>query len=310
MADVRDTFVETIIEAAEADRRVVAVSNDSIGSSKLAEFRRRFPERLFNVGIAEQNMVGFGAGLAAVGLIPFVCSATCFLSYRALEQIKNDVVYSKQNVKLVGNTSGVDYGPLGATHHSIEDLGTLRALPGLGIVAPADHEETAEIARWLIGHEGPAYLRLYRANVPESLGMPGRFEFGKVRLLREGSDCTLFASGPMVHRALAAAEMLAGEGLSVGVVNVSTLSPLDVEGVLKAAEQSRCAVAVEDHMVEGGLGSALCEVFSEHGPRPVLRLGYREFAIVGPAEEVRAHYGLTAEGIAGRVRTFLGRIVA
>lgn len=308
MADVRDAFVNTILEAAENDSRVVAVSNDSIGSSKLGEFRRRFPERLFNVGIAEQNMVGFGAGLAAVGLIPFVCSATCFLSYRALEQIKNDVVYSRQNVKLVGNTSGVDYGALGATHHSIEDLGTLRALPGLSIVSPADHAETVEATRWLIEHDGPAYLRLYRAKVPEVLGMPGKFELGRVRPLREGSDCTIFAIGPMVHRALEAAAILAAKGIEAGVVNVSTLSPLDVEGVLEAAAKSRCAVAVEDHMVDGGLGSALCELFSEHAPRPVLRIGYRGgFAAVGPAEAVRAHHGLTPEGIAGRTAAFLER---
>lgn len=308
MADIRSTFVQTLVEEAASDSRITAVINDSLSASNLSPFKAQFPERLYNVGIAEQNMVGFGTGLAAVGLIPWVCSATCFLSFRSLEQIRNDVVYARQNVKLVGNTSGVDYGSLGTTHHSLEDVSILRALPGLSLIIPADHEETAQAVRTLLQTEGPAYLRLYRGEVPESLGMEGRFEPGKVRVLRKGTDCVVYAVGRMVHRALGAADALASEGISVGVVNVSSLSPLDVDGIAAAASGARCVVTVEEHSVLGGLGGAVCEVLSEHLPRPVRRLGFHSFSIPGPAEELRKHYGLTAEGIASSVRTLVQQV--
>lgn len=305
MADVRSTFVTTLMNAAEGDSRVTAVISDSLSASNLAPFKGRFPERLYNVGIAEQTLVGFGAGLASVGFAPWVCSATCFLSYRSLEQIKDDVVYARQNVKLVGNTSGVDYGPLGTTHHSLEDVSMLRTFPDFPLIIPADHEETEQAVMALTAHEGPAYLRLYRGDVPQSLGMPGRFEIGKVRLLRTGPDCMVFATGRMVERALAAAAALEQEGLSVGVCNVSSLSPLDAEGIAAAAAPARCIVTVEEHSVYGGLGGAICEVLAERLPKPVMRMGFRSFSIAGPAEALRQHYGLTAEGIAGTVNEWI-----
>lgn len=309
MADVRDAFIKTLIDEAREDERIVTVVNDSVGSSKLRPFLSEFPDRVFNVGIAEQNMVGVGAGLAAAGLLPWVSSATCFLSYRALEQIKNDVVYPKHNVRLVGNTTGVDYGALGATHHALEDLGTLRALPGLTVVTPSDMEEAEAATRALMQHEGPAYLRLYRASVPEKLDAPGSFELGKVRVLRNGDDCTIFACGPMVVRAFDAARMLEADGYSAGVVAVSTLAPLDVAGVLEASAGSRCVVTVEEHMTVGGLGSAICEILAEHDPKHVLRLGISGgFAVPGPAEAVREYYGLTAAGIRERVAEFVRRV--
>lgn len=309
MADVRDAFVRTLIDEARQNERIVTVVNDSVSSSKFGPFLSEFPDRMFNVGIAEQNMVGVGAGLAAAGLMPWVSSATCFLSYRALEQIKNDVVYPNYNVRLVGNTTGVDYGALGATHHALEDLGTLRALPGLTVVIPSDIEETEAATRALMQHQGPAHLRLYRASVPEKLDAPGSFELGKVRHLREGNDCTIFACGPMVVRALGAAKSMEADGLSVGVVAVSTLAPLDVEGVLAASSGSRSVATVEEHMTVGGLGSAICETLAEHDPKPVFRLGISGgFAVPGPAEEVREHYGLTAEGIRQHVAGFIQRV--
>jgi Transketolase, C-terminal subunit len=309
VADVRDAFIKTLIDEAREDERIVTVVNDSVGSSKLRPFLSEFPDRVFNVGIAEQNMVGVGAGLAAAGLLPWVSSATCFLSYRALEQIKNDVVYPKHNVRLVGNTTGVDYGALGATHHALEDLGTLRALPGLTVVTPSDMEEAEAATRALMQHEGPAYLRLYRASVPEKLDAPGSFELGKVRVLRNGDDCTIFACGPMVVRALDAARMLEADGYSAGVVAVSTLAPLDVAGVLEASAGSRCVVTVEEHMTVGGLGSAICEILAENDPKHVLRLGISGgFAVPGPAEAVREYYGLTAAGIRERVAEFVRRV--
>lgn len=311
MADIRQTFVETLIKAAEQEPDIVTVVNDSLSSSRLKQFQQRYPDRVFNVGIAEQSLVGFSSGLAAVGLRPWACSATSFLSYRATEQIRNDVIYSGHNVKLVGNTSGVDYGPLGVTHHSLADLALFRTFPDFYLIIPADHEETEQVVTALIAMEDPAYVRLYRGEMPYSLNMPGRFRPGKIRVIRTGLDCTIFATGRMVQRALQAATILDETGLSIGVVNVNTLTPLDVSGIIAAAENSRCVVTVEEHAIQGALGGCVCEILSEHHPLPILRLGFPSaFCIPGLPEAVRKHYGLTTEEIARSIGQFIERCVA
>ena len=308
MADIRETFAQTLIGAVAKDADIVTVVNDSISSSRLKEFQQKYPARVFNVGIAEQNLVGFSAGLAASGLKPWACSATSFLSYRAMEQIRNDVIYSGHNVKLVGNTSGVDYGPLGVTHHSLADIALLRAFPDFHLIIPADHEETEQVVQELLVMDKPAYLRLYRGDMPYSLGMPGRFEPGKIRMLRDGGDCAIFATGRMVQRALQAADILDQAGFSVTVVNVNTLTPLDASGITKAAENVDCVVTVEEHAIQGALGGAVCETLAESHPKPVLRLGFpHAFSIPGPPDAVREHYGLTASKIAESVQAFIRR---
>lgn len=308
MADIRETFVKTLLQAAENDPNLVTVVNDSISSSRLKEFQQRYPARVFNVGIAEQNLVGFSAGLAASGLKPWTCSATSFLSYRATEQIRNDVVYSGHNVKLVGNTSGVDYGSLGVTHHSLEDMGLFRTFPNFHLIVPADHEETEQAVRALLRMEEPAYLRLYRGDMPHSLNMPGEFLPGKVRVLRHGEECVIFATGRMVQRAIEAAGMLNDAGFSVGVVNVNTLTPLDAPGILAAAEKAKCVITVEEHAIQGALGGAICETLAESYPKPILRLGFpHAFSIAGPPEALREHYGLTTTDIAERAKIFMQR---
>ena len=208
--DCRDAFAATLDQVAERDKRIVIVVNDSIGSSKLGGFRKRWPERTINVGIAEQNMVGVGSGLANGGKIPFVSAASCFLTARALEQIKADVAYTNANVKLVGQSPGVGYGELGPTHHSIEDMAWLRLLPNLAIVAPSDPWETAQAVEAAAAHEGPVFLRISRFGVPK-LPRPdnARFEIGKAETLREGGDVAIIACGVMVTRALEAADRLA-----------------------------------------------------------------------------------------------------
>jgi transketolase len=212
--DCRDAFAATLDQVAERDNRIVIVVNDSIGSSKLSGFRKRWPERTINVGIAEQNMVGVGCGLANGGKIPFVSAASCFLTARALEQIKADVAYTNANVKLVGQSPGVGYGELGPTHHSIEDMAWLRLLPNLAVIAPSDPWETAKAVDAAATHEGPVFLRIARFGVPK-LPRPenARFEIGKVETLREGGDVAIIACGVMAARALEAAEMLAGSGV-------------------------------------------------------------------------------------------------
>ncbi len=213
--DCRDAFVAALDKVAERDDRVVVVVNDSIGSSKLTGFRKRWPQRTINVGIAEQNMVGVGSGLANGGKIPFVSAASCFLTARALEQIKADVAYTNANVKLVGQSPGVGYGELGPTHHSIEDMAWLRLLPNLAVIAPSDPWETARAVEAAASHDGPVFLRISRFPVP-NLPRPenAAFAIGKAETLREGGDVAIIANGVMVARALEAAEALASAGIS------------------------------------------------------------------------------------------------
>jgi transketolase len=295
--DCRRAFSETLVSLAEADPRIVAVANDSIGSSNLKEFKRRFPDRMVNVGIAEQNMVGVGAGLANGGLIPFVCGASCFITGRALEQVKVDLGYSRSNVKLCGMSSGVAYGELGPTHHSIEDLAWTRAIANMTVVVPADPVETASALRAAAAYDGPVFLRLSRMPVPDLHAADYAFAIGRAPRLREGSDVTLMANGTMLCRAMAAAALLELDGISAAVVNLSTVRPLDRQAVLDAARRGPI-VTIEEHTVAGGLGSAVAEVVVQSHPVRMRLLGFPgEFAPTGSPEFLFEHFGLTPEGI-------------
>ncbi len=296
--DCRDAFSDTLVALGASDERIVVVNNDSVGSSKTGAFRERFPERLINVGIAEQNMVGVGAGLANAGKIPFVCSASCFLTGRALEQIKADVAYSDANVKLVGISSRMAYGALGPTHHSIEDFAWTRAIANLTVVAPADPEETSQAIRMAAATHGPVFLRLSRMGVPAIYDTTYNFAFGKASRLREGGDITLIANGVMVTRALEAADLLAIRGIDARVLNMATVRPLDREAVIAAARETGAIVTAEEHTVYGGLGSAVAEVVVQTTPVPMRILGVPGvFAPTGEPEWLLEHFGLTAEGI-------------
>lgn len=304
--DCRDAFVSAVEELAEADERIVAVVNDSVGSSKLGKFREKFPARLINVGIAEQTMVGVSAGLANGGKIPFVSAASCFLTARALEQIKADVAYSDSNVKLCGISSGVAYGELGPTHHSIEDIGWLRTMGNITILVPSDPWETREAIRAAADIDGPVFIRISRMGVPE-LDRPAgaRLVIGKAECLRQGGDVAVLANGVMVHRALAAAEILQREGIQARVLNMSSMNPLDEEAVLAAAETG-AIVTVEEHSVRGGLGGAVAELVSTHRPCPMRILGFPGFLPTGSAAWLMDRYGLTPEGIANAARELRG----
>jgi transketolase len=304
--DCRDTFAKTLEALAEQDERIVAVVNDSVGSSKLVGFQKRFPDRLVNVGIAEQTMVGVGAGLANGGKTPFVSGAACFLTARALEQIKADVAYSQNNVKLCGISSGIAYGELGPTHHSIEDFAWLRTLPGLRIIAPSDRWETAEAIKAAAATRGPFFLRLSRMPVPDLKRPAGAvFQVGLAETLREGADAAIIANGVMVARALDAAEQLATTGINTRVVNMASIAPLDVEAILAAAETG-AIVTVEEHSVRGGLGGAVAEVVATSRPCRMRILGFPGFLPTGSAEFLLERFGLTPNGIAEAVRDILG----
>lgn len=296
MFDCRDAFARTVEALAIENPRIVAVVNDSVGSSKLGKFRERFPDRLVNVGIAEQNMVGVGAGLANGGKIPFVSGAACFLVGRALEQIKVDAAYSGANVKLCGISSGVAYGELGATHHSIEDIAWLRAMRELTLIVPSDPAETAAAIRAAAAHEGPVFIRISRMPVPE-LNHTDPFVIGRAEVMREGSDVAIIATGTLVHRALAAAAALADLGVSARVVNMATITPLDEEAVLDAARDTGAIVTAEEHVVRGGLGGAVAEIVATRHPVPMRILGFDGFQPTGAAEWLMERAGLTADGI-------------
>ena len=303
--DCRDAFAASLDQAAERDPRIVIVVNDSVGSSKLGAFRKRWPERIINVGIAEQNMVGVGSGLANGGKIPFVSAASCFLTARALEQIKADVAYANANVKLVGQSPGVAYGELGPTHHSIEDMAWLRLLPNLAIVAPSDPWETAEAVKAAAAHEGPVFLRVSRFAVPKLPRAEGAvFAIGRAETLREGSDVAILAYGVMVARALAAGEALAAAGVEARVVNMASLAPLD-EAAIRAAADIGAIVTVEEHSIRGGLGGAVAEIVAGYRPCPVKRLGFPGFLPTGSAEFLFEKFGLTAAGVAAAARAAL-----
>jgi transketolase len=307
--DCREAYVAALEALAETDNRIVAVVNDSVGSSKLGGFRKKFPERLINVGIAEQAMVGVGAGLANGGKIPFVSGAACFLTGRALEQIKADVAYSQANVKLCGISSGVAYGELGPTHHSIEDLAWLRPMANLTLIVPSDPWETGEAIKAAAALDGPVFIRISRMPVPALRHTVDTFQIGKAETLREGGDVAIIANGTMVCRALAAAKALAAEGVEAKVINMATLTPLDEPAILDAATTG-AVITVEEHSVKGGLGGAVAEVLATQSPCRMRILGFPGFLPTGSAEWLMERYGLTADGIADAARDLLAKRAA
>jgi transketolase len=300
--DCRKAFAETLIELAREDERIVAVCNDSVGSSNLVGFREEFPDRLINVGIAEQDLVGVGAGLANGGLIPFVSAAAPFLTGRALEQIKADVAYSNTHVILCGQSPGMAYGELGPTHHSIEDLSWTRAIDNLSVLVPADPAQTRAAVRWAAANPGPLYLRVPRHKVPEVTPEDAVLEHGRSVLVSDGDDVTVIAVGTMVSRAVDAAEQLRADGISVRVVNMVFVDPLDEAAVLEAARETRGIVTVEEATVSGGLGAAVASVVAQRHPVPMRLLGVTGFAPTGDTSFLLDHFGLNTDGIIEAVR--------
>ena len=296
--DCRNSFASALIAVARENPRVVALCNDSVSSTKLTRFREMLPGRLINVGIAEQNMVGMAAGLAIGGKIPFVGSAAAFLTGRATEQVKNDVAYTNTNVKLCGVSTGLAYGPLGGTHHSIEDIAWMRAIANMTIVVPADPPETEQAVHAAAEYVGPMYLRLSRMGVPVVHGDDYHFEVGRAARLRDGNDVTLIACGTMVGRALEAATLLEKEGVQARVLNMATIKPIDREAIAQAAAETGGIVTAEEHTIYGGLGSAVAEVVVATHPVPVRILGIPGvFAPTGSPAFLFEHFGLTPPGL-------------
>lgn len=297
--DCREAYSSTLLELARNDRNVIVVVNDSVGSSKLDTFKKELPAQMINVGIAEQDMVGTAAGLENGGKVPFVSGAGCFLSARATEQIKADLAYSKRHVVLCAQSPGVAYGALGATHHSIEDVAWMRVLPHMTVLVPADPIETEQAIRWAYRHDGPVYIRVSRMKVPAVHPDDYTFAPGKAVVLREGTDVTIAANGTVLHRALAAAELLAAQGIQARVLSVASVKPLDEDAIIAAARETGGIVTVEEGLASGGLGGAVAETVARNHPVRVAMLGLPDtFAPTGSAEWILDHFGINPEGIA------------
>ena len=297
----RGAYGEELVKLAEEYPELVVLDADLSSATMTKAFSKAYPERFFNMGIAEADMMGFAAGLAACGKKPFANSFAMFSAGRAWEQVRNSIAYPHLNVKCVGSHGGLSVGEDGATHQCIEDLALMSAIPGMMVVNPCDGPEMRLAVRALLEYDGPAYLRLGRMAVESVTDETPGYEFalGKAAMLRDGSDVTIAATGLMVQRAVVAADMLAGQGVSARVLDVHTIKPLDTEAIIAAARDTGCIVTSEEHSVIGGLGSAVASVCSENCPVPVLRHGVNdEFGRSGKAELVLRAYGLTAEVIA------------
>ena len=289
---------------------LVVLDADLSGSTMTKGFAKAHPDRFYNMGIAEANMTGVAAGLAACGKKPFTNTFAMFATGRAYEQVRNSVAYPRLNVKIVGSHGGLSVGEDGATHQCIEDYALMRTIPNMMVVSPCDGPEMRLAVKALLEYDGPAYMRLGRLAVDSVTDeIPGyTFQLGKGSLLREGTDVTVIATGMMVQMACAAAQMLAEEGVSVRVIDMHTIKPLDGEIVLKAAQETGCIVTSEEHSIVNGLGSAVAEFVAEHCPVPVVRHGVNdEFGRSGAAKAVLEAYGLTAEGIVEKVHQALAR---
>jgi transketolase len=294
MIATRDVYGQTLLELGREDRRVVVLDADLSGSTKTALFAKEFPDRFFNAGIAEANLVGMAAGLAAGGMIPFASTFAVFATGRAFEQVRQSLAYPKLNVKLVATHGGITVGEDGGSHQSVEDLAIMRALPNMTVLCPADGPETAAAIRAAAAFQGPVYVRLGRSKVPVVFTGGCSFTIGRGATLRAGTDLTFVTTGLMTAQALAAAAILAEEGISARVVHLGTIKPLDIDLVLRAARETGAIVTAEEHSIIGGLGGAVCETLAESHPVPVERVGLRDvFGQSGTPEELLVHYGLT-----------------
>lgn len=299
----REAFGETLVELAGEGVQVVAVEADLSKSTTTAKFADAYPERFFNVGIAEQNMIDVAAGLSATGQIAFTGSFAVFATGRAYDQVRNTVCYSGLNVKLAPTHAGISVGPDGGSHQMIEDIALMRVLPGMRVLVPCDFNAAKAALRAAAATPGPFYIRLGRAGVPETYPADFEFEVGRAYVLREGTDVTLAACGLMVPEALAAAETLAGEGISAEVIDVASIKPIDVDTLVTSVTKTGRIVTAEEHSVLAGMGSAVSEVLSEACPVPTRRVGVADtFGTSGDPGELMKHFGLTADDIAKAAR--------
>lgn len=303
MIATRESYGKALAELGEKYKDVVVLDADLAGATKTIDFKKKFPERFFDVGIAEQDLMGTAAGLALGGKIPFASTFAIFASGRAYDQVRNTIAYSKLNVKIAATHAGITVGEDGASHQALEDISLMRSVPNMVVVSPADDKSTKWIIEEAINYNGPMYIRLARPATEEIYDENTKFELGKGIQHGEGEDATVIATGVTVAEALKAKEELSKEGINIRVVDIHTIKPIDKDLIVKCAKETKKVITVEDHSIIGGLGTAVCEVLSEEYPTKVMRMGIKdEFGQSGKWNELMEHYGITSKNIQEIVR--------
>lgn len=304
----REAYGNALAVVGAKNKNIVVLDADLSKSTKTNVFKEQFPDRFFNVGIAEQNLISVGAGLAAAGKIPFVSSFAMFATGRAFEQIRNAVCYPKLNVKVCATHAGITVGEDGATHQSLEDIACMRVLPNMTVVVPADEAETTSVIEWAANYQGPVYVRLGRAGVDDTTPAGYQFVPGKSQTLVEGADLTIIACGALVGPAVEGAKELAQAGISARVINMASIKPIDKDAIVKAAQETGAILTAEEHNVLGGLGSAVAEVVVQEAPVPLAFAGVQDsFGESGTPKELMAKYGLTAKDIVAAAKKLVAR---
>lgn len=304
----RDSYGNSLVELGAMNDNVVVLDADLAGATKTEMFKGAFPDRFFDSGIAEANMVGVAAGMSTMGMIPFVSTFAMFLAGRAFEQIRNTIGYPHLNVKLCATHGGISVGPDGASHQCCEDFGLMKMIPGMTVMCPSDDVEARQMIKAAYEMQGPVYIRFGRSPVPVFHRNDYSFEIGKAETIKEGKDIAIIANGIMVYEAIKAAKELEEEGISVRVINMATIKPMDQQAVIKAAKECGKIITVEEHNVIGGMGDSVCSILAENCPVPVTRIGVTDvFGHSGQAEELLKEFGLSAENIVDKAKVLLGR---
>mgnify|MGYP002762003097 FL=1 len=305
---IRKAFGETLAEIGELNEKIIVMDADLACSTQTKIFADKFPDRFFDCGIAEQNMLATAAGLASEGKIPFVASFAVFVTGRTYDQIRNGICYPNFNVKIVGTHGGVTVGEDGATHQALEDISLMRGLPHMTVIVPADCKECQEAIKYAALHEGPTYIRIPRSNVPDIFDENYSFNIHKAVVVEEGTDVSVFTNGETLAEVLLAAEELKKDNISLEVINVPVVKPLDFQTVIESVKKTKLAITVENHSIIGGLGSAICETLADKLPSKVYRIGVNdEFGQSGKAEELIEYYGLDSKTLAKRIRAIIKR---
>ena len=303
---IRKAFGKTLAEIGELNEKIIVMDADLACSTQTKIFADKFPDRFFDCGIAEQNMLATAAGLASEGKIPFVASFAVFVTGRTYDQIRNGICYPNFNVKIVGTHGGVTVGEDGATHQALEDISLMRGLPHMTVIVPADCKECQEAIKYAALHEGPTYIRIPRSNVPDIFDENYSFNIHKAVVVEEGTDVSVFTNGETLAEVLLAAEELKKDNISVEVINVPVVKPLDFQIVIESVKKTKFAITVENHSIIGGLGSAICETLADKLPSKVYRFGINdEFGQSGKAEELIEYYGLDSKTLAKRIRAII-----
>ncbi len=299
---IRGAFGDELAELGKTNPKLVVLDADLSGSTKTSTFAKAFPDRFFDVGIAEQNLMTTALGLSLTGKIPFAATFAVFATGRAYDQIRNSICYQKGNVKVIGAHGGITVGEDGASHQSLEDVALMRGLPNMTVICPGDYEQTRQAVRFAASYNGPVYIRLSRVDVPCVYDENYKFDVNTAVLLKEGKDVTIIVTGDILSEVVKAGEMLAENGIDAEIINMPVIKPFDALSVINSAEKTKLVVTVENHSVIGGLGSAVCEVLSESMPTKVVRIGVNDkFGQSGTPKELLKYYGLDAEEITKRI---------